>query len=80
LRSKLSLSIETSNDFAFWLGEQEMVHGRLRRQKEILRELNAVAMGDITRVVKDVFQNRKLNLAVIGPYNDKKPLLSSLYI
>lgn len=80
LRSKLSLSLETSNDFAFWLGEQEMVHGRLRSQKEILREINRVTLSDLKRVIADIFQNRKLNLAVIGPYNDKKPLLSALYI
>ena len=78
LRSKLNLSLETSSDVAFWLGEQEMVEGAIKTKQQILKEINAVTLADISRIALDIFRNDKLNLAVIGPYKNTSPFIPLL--
>ena len=41
---------------------------------EIFKNIDKVTENDILRVAKEIFQNKKLNLAVIGPHKDGKKL------
>ena len=43
-----------------------------RSSTSIIRPIDAVSPEDIQRVAQDIFQNQKLNLALIGPFKDKK--------
>jgi predicted Zn-dependent peptidase len=47
---------------------------------EIFRKIDAVTVSDIQRVARDVFQEKKLNLALIGPHKDSNKLKNILYI
>ncbi len=78
LRSKFSLSLETSSEVAFWLGEQEMVEGKIKTKQHILKEIHAVTLADVSRVARDIFKDDKLNLAVVGPYKDASSFIPLL--
>ncbi|MFA6136175.1 MAG: pitrilysin family protein [Candidatus Paceibacterota bacterium] len=74
----LMLSLETSSDLAFFYGEQETILGKINSSQEIIKKLQLVSKKDVMEVAKQVFQNKGLNLAVIGPYkkeSDFKKLL-----
>jgi len=63
----LTVGLETSDAFAMLYGGQEILKEKLMTPREILKKINAVTRKEIITVAKDIFQNRKLNLAMIGP-------------
>lgn len=72
LRGKLALSLESSDEVASFLAGQELGRREIKKPEEILRKIDKVKKSDILRVARDVFRNEKLNLALIGPVEDKK--------
>jgi predicted Zn-dependent peptidase len=44
---------------------------KVRTPEEIMKEIDRVTADDIVRVAKKIFVNSGLNLAVIGPFEDK---------
>jgi len=40
--------------------------------KEIFKKIDRVTVNDILKVAKDIFQPKKLNLALIGPFKEKE--------
>ncbi len=77
---KMMLGLETSDDLAFFYGEQELLDKKLVKAEEIAREIRAVSAKDVLEVAKDIFQNNKLNLALIGPNTDEYVLRAVLKI
>jgi len=67
----LSLSLETSNQLANFLGGQEILTRQIITPEEIVKKIQAVTAEEITAVATDIFKNNKLNLAIIGPFEDK---------
>ncbi len=51
-----------------------------RLPKEKAKLIDSVTAEDVLRVAKDIFVNKKLNLAVIGPKANKAKLLKLLKI
>jgi len=43
-----------------------------------MEKINKVTSEDIQRVAKDIFAPEKLNLAIIGPYNNEERFLKLL--
>ena len=66
------LGLESSDDLAEFYGLQEIIRKRILTSKEVAKEIKAVTAADIKRVARNIFQNKNLNLALIGPFRDKK--------
>ncbi len=71
LKGKMVLGLEDSEEFAHLLSKYELLHGEARSPEEILKMVEKVTLGDVERVAKDVIDDSKMKLAVIGPYDDK---------
>lgn len=71
-KGKMSLSLETSDSQAFFYGGQEVMEKNILSPKEICNEIDKVSSEDIFNVAQDIFKPEKLNLALIGPFKDKK--------
>jgi len=71
LKGKMLLNLESSDEVAFWLGSQEILKKEILTIKQVFEKVDAVTSEDIKRVALDIFQNEKLNLAVIGPFKEK---------
>jgi len=71
---RLAFSMETSDTVAGNFAEQEAVRGEIIVPTESLRRIHKVTRGDIKRVAKEIFVNRNINCAIIGPQkkNDKE--------
>ena len=74
LKGKLALSIETSDNLAFFFSLQEMLEGKIKTLEEIFREIDSVDKKSILECAREIFQPQKLNLALIGPSTKREKL------
>ena len=65
------MSLESSSAMANFFADQEILEGKIFTPEEKFALLDKVKVSDIQRVAKDIFKNEKLNLALIGPFNEK---------
>jgi predicted Zn-dependent peptidase len=70
LLGRLFLSLEGSDEWAGFYGGQEIIEQRIKTPEEIVKEIENVNAGQIKAVAQDIFQNSKLNLALIGPFEE----------
>lgn len=76
INGRILLSLEGPDDLANWYGRQLVLRAQqtggnrkpLMTPNEFLREVNQITAHDIRRVAKKIFNPKKLNLAIIGPY------------
>jgi len=72
VKGRLSLSLETSDAQALFYGMQELLENRILTIKQIFKKIDDVTPDDIQKVARDIFRPERLNLALIGPFKDKK--------
>ncbi len=65
------MGLETSDEIAGFYGSQELLTKKIMRIEKVVKKVREVKIGQIQSVAKDVFQNKKLNLAAIGPFKEK---------
>jgi predicted Zn-dependent peptidase len=66
-KGRLQLGLESTNAMASWLGQQELLAGRIRPVAEVVAAVDAVDRADIRRVAKRVL-DQPVQLSVIGPF------------
>ena len=72
LGGSMMLGLETSDSLASYYGGQEIIEKSILTPEEILSNIQAVKSQDILKLAKEIMQNSKLNLALIGPYKEKE--------
>ncbi|MDP3014888.1 MAG: pitrilysin family protein [bacterium] len=72
LIGNLIIGLETSDQLAGFYGGQEILIKEIINPKDLIKKIQAVKAEEIMAVAKDIFQNQKLNLAIIGPFKDKE--------
>lgn len=72
LMGAMLLGLETSDEVASWIGMQELLKKEILTAEQIFAKIKAVSAADIKRVAQDIFKPEKLNLAMIGPFKEKK--------
>jgi len=72
------LSLESPDDIAGWYANQLVINHqqpkklKLVTPEDFLHEIKKISANDIQRVAQKIFDPKKLNLAIIGPYTDPK--------
>lgn len=86
LRGRVALQLESSDAQANWYGRQAVMLDTIAREdgkkrnvrpatpKKYLNKIDKITSRDIKRVANDIFTNEGLNMALIGPFKDKKTL------
>ncbi len=74
MKGQMALAFEGSDDIVEYLITQETIHGKVTLPKDKAKKIDAVTADDVLRVAQDIFQNKRLNLAVIGPKAQQKAL------
>lgn len=72
LTGNLMLSLETSDELASFYGGQEILKREIMPPAELAEKIQKVKSEEIKEVARDIFKNEKLNLALIGPFEDGK--------
>jgi predicted Zn-dependent peptidase len=66
------LGLETSDALASFYGGQEILTKKLLPPEKLIAMIKAVNATELRAVARDIFINKGLNLAVIGPYQNEE--------
>lgn len=72
LTGKLALKLEDTANLAQWFATQQLMTGKIISPAEQVAKIQSVSGADLKRLAGKVVDFSRLNLAVIGPYRDKK--------
>ena len=72
INGHIFLSLESSDELAGFYGGQEILGVPMLTPKELSEKIEKVGAKEIQEVANAIFTNDRLNLAVIGPFKDKK--------
>lgn len=78
LVGNMKLSLESSDSLANFFGGQELLRHEIKSAEDKAREINKVTSTQVQAMAQDIFQNQKLNLALIGPFKDAKEFIKIL--
>jgi predicted Zn-dependent peptidase len=72
LAGNMKLSLEATDDIANFYGTSELMRNEMKTLDEKIKAINAVTISDIQKMAQKIFVTKHLNLAIIGPYKEKK--------
>ena len=72
LRGTMALSLDATDAQASFFAMQEVTEQNILTPEEKLKIIDKVTVSDINKIAKDIFSPEKLNLAVIGPIEEKE--------
>lgn len=78
LKGRLILALEDSQNVAERYALQMLLENKIRDPQETIAEIDKITTQDLQRVAKDIFYQKSLNLAVIGPHDDEERFLKLL--
>jgi predicted Zn-dependent peptidase len=64
---QLSLALEDTMEYMLWMGESVACLDKAYTLEQIIKEVNKVSMESVRKVASEIFDNQKINLALIGP-------------
>lgn len=79
-KGRMAIALESSSAMANFVASQEISTGKILTPDEKFDKINAVTAEDLRRVARKIFTQDKLNLALIGPFKDKKEFQKLLKI
>ncbi len=66
----LLMGLEGSAPVASWIGMRELLLGDILTPEEVVAHYNAVTIEDVQALASELFLPERLNLAIVGPYED----------
>ncbi len=72
IKGKTALLLESSDILASFYAGQELLEKKILTLEEVFKKIDKVSANDILKVAKDIFQPKKLNLSLIGPFKNKE--------
>ena len=70
-KGRLLLRMEDTRNVSSWIGGQELLTERLRTVDDIVSIIDKITADDLLRVARELFVTDKLNLALVGPVNNR---------
>ena len=70
-KGRLVLSLEDPKGMILFGLRDEVLEGHLREPEDVLAGLDAVTLEDVQRVAQEIIREERLNLALIGPFDDQ---------
>lgn len=78
LQGNLYLGLETSDSFAEYCSYQEVLNKPIKTPEQVIAEIQAVTLEDVKKIANKIFQDKNLNLAMVGRFKDKNEFLPIL--
>ncbi len=69
---QLMIGLETSDEVAGFYGNQEIFRQEMITPEQLAKKIEKVTVNDVSKIAKDIIKNQHLNLAIIGPFKEKK--------
>lgn len=78
-KGRLLLQMEDTFSVAAWFGQQELMSPEeVLTVDQVVAEIDKVTTDDVQRLAQQLFNGRKLSLAVVGPFEEEKEFRESL--
>lgn len=78
IRGRLILRLENPSAYLAFLSDQELFGQKPKTLEELLKEVDKITLKQVNQIAKKVFVMSQSNLAIIGPFENKKKFLSIL--
>lgn len=72
LIGNMYLELEPSDEIAMFYGGQEVITGKMKKAEEVAKEIRKITPQQIKELSNKLFNNKDLNMAMIGPFKDKR--------
>jgi len=72
IKGKTVMGLEATEAVAMFFSGQAVDREKILNLEEKFALIDKVDADDILRVARDIFQNKKLNLAIVGPHKNSK--------
>lgn len=72
-KGRTAIRCESTNFLAEHFGLDFVLDRKLETFEEYLKSIDAVTAEDVQKLAKELFQNHKFNLQILGPVRDPKP-------
>lgn len=80
VRGKIALALEDNHKKLDWVMERFAYTKKEKTLEEFYNILESTTPEDLQRIANDIFQNKKMNLAMIGPFKNVKELQKEFYL
>ncbi len=78
IRGGLLLSMENSSNQAEWYGDEELFLDQVRTPEQFMKRLEKVTAADVKAMANEILNEKKMKMAVIGPYKNEEAFLKSI--
>jgi predicted Zn-dependent peptidase len=78
LKGQIVLELEDSQNIAQWYGQQELLQKKTLTPEQKIAKIQKVTSADVLRVARSIIRADQLNLALIGPFQDRQKFLDLL--
>jgi predicted Zn-dependent peptidase len=76
----IALGLETSDDLASFYGGQEILGRPALSPEQVMDRIRKVTVEEVQNAARDIIRNKRLNLAIVGPYKSQTPFKKILTI
>ncbi len=70
LKGHLALALEDTSDVSGFFGDQELFSEKVLTPEEVFEKIDKVTMDEVNLEAKRLFVPERLNIAIIGPYDN----------
>jgi predicted Zn-dependent peptidase len=78
VKGRFVLRTESPQGLIMYGLNREVLEGQVLEPEELLEKIDSVTAAEVQRVAQDLISREKLNLAVIGPFDDDERFLNAL--
>ena len=71
-KGQLMLALEDTLEHMFWIGETTATMDKTYALGDMIKEIGQVNREDVREAAGQIFQEKKMNLALIGPLKEKQ--------
>ena len=72
IKGRLFLSMEDSFNVASFYGNKKLLEEKVESPEQIVRRIEAVTKDEVISLAKQIFVPQKLNVAIIGPFEERE--------
>lgn len=72
LKGKTVLALEDNQTRLDWFLESVAFKSKVETPNDVFKKIDSITAGDVKKVANELFNKKKMSLAVIGPYKNEK--------
>ena len=71
-KGRIMLRMEDTRSVAMWQGGQEMLLNKVSKVDDVVSAIESVTLEEVNRVARELVDEKRMNLAVVGPFRSDR--------